>query len=238
MYIIAEGWISIETQFDGNEFVLERLTRGSVFNHRIFITDDVTKVTIKCLTQVRVYALTKFKFDRFLVNLEKEAMESINRNIYHLFYKKHPLFVDCINYIEPHRLDPVIIIKQRKQKVHRNNILKNVVMNIIWEKRAEQRKPKLRNLIQMMRTKSQRSILLQRLNNYNRFKDRQNLEEKDVKYDFMRQFLERILRLLIIQNDAMTILDNRLNIFHQRKKRRQQFKLENGDYEHRLKQNK
>lgn len=218
--MVAEGWISVETEFDGNEFVLERLTRGSVFNHRIFITGDLAKVTIKCLTQVRVYRLSKFKFDRFLASLDKEAAQSINRNIYHLFYKTHPLFVDVINYIKPHRLDPAIIIKQRKQKVHRNNIFKNLVLNIISEKRANIHKPKLQNLIQMMKSKSQRKILLQRLNNYQSFKDKQNLDEKDIKYDFMRQYFERILRLLIIQNDAMNILDNRLNIFHQRMKRR------------------
>ena len=32
MFVISEGWVDISIKFDGNEFALERLTRGSLFN--------------------------------------------------------------------------------------------------------------------------------------------------------------------------------------------------------------
>ena len=71
----------------------------------------------------------------------------MDRKLYHLYYKQNPIIVDCINHIEPHKFDPLVVIKQRKQANARKNILKNVVLNIIIEKRIEATKPKLKDLL-------------------------------------------------------------------------------------------
>ena len=36
IYFIEEGSIELYTMFEGNEFIIERLERGSVLNHRAF----------------------------------------------------------------------------------------------------------------------------------------------------------------------------------------------------------
>ena len=49
MYIIQSGMVEIYTTMDnGVEFVIERLYRGSVINHRSFITEDRIDVNARC----------------------------------------------------------------------------------------------------------------------------------------------------------------------------------------------
>jgi CRP-like cAMP-binding protein len=49
MQIIQNGMVEVYTTMDnGVEFVIERLYRGSVINHRSFITEDKIDVNARC----------------------------------------------------------------------------------------------------------------------------------------------------------------------------------------------
>ena len=40
--IIMHGQVEIYTEMEGNEFVIERLNKGSIINHNMFLMDDVS----------------------------------------------------------------------------------------------------------------------------------------------------------------------------------------------------
>lgn len=62
LIIVANGWVDIYTYFEGNEFVLERLTIGSVINKKNFLVEDIMQVNIKSLTFCKLYKLSLKKF--------------------------------------------------------------------------------------------------------------------------------------------------------------------------------
>ena len=47
IYIIMFGQLEIYTEMEGNEFVIERLNKGSIINHNMFLMDDVSQVNIR-----------------------------------------------------------------------------------------------------------------------------------------------------------------------------------------------
>lgn len=56
MQIIQNGMVEIHTKMDnGVEFVIERLYRGSVLNHRTFITEDKIDVNGSCRMPVTLF---------------------------------------------------------------------------------------------------------------------------------------------------------------------------------------
>lgn len=63
MYIIQNGVVEIEHTVEEEPFVIERLTRGCVLNHRSFLLADENDTNAKCATTVSVYALEFDDFD-------------------------------------------------------------------------------------------------------------------------------------------------------------------------------
>jgi len=58
MFIIQNGMVEIYTAMDnGIDFIIERLYRGSVINHRSFLLNDNIDVIARCATQVSLYCL-------------------------------------------------------------------------------------------------------------------------------------------------------------------------------------
>jgi len=56
MYVIQSGLVEIVHKLDkGEEFVIERLYRGSVVNHNSFLMNDGIDTDAKCKTTVSVY---------------------------------------------------------------------------------------------------------------------------------------------------------------------------------------
>ena len=60
---IEYGIIALFTTFEGNEFEIERLNRGSVINHNAFFMQDQMYVDIKALTEVKILELTITKMN-------------------------------------------------------------------------------------------------------------------------------------------------------------------------------
>jgi len=93
--IILKGIVGVSTVFEGNEFVIERLTTGAIINSRNFFMEDLVYVNMRCLTQVTFQQLTRDKFeyicgehDRFMEQTQKYTMKVMQRNRrFYLDYK-------------------------------------------------------------------------------------------------------------------------------------------------------
>lgn len=46
--LIEDGCVEVYTNCEGNEFVIERLYRGSIINYRTFFMDNMMYVYIRC----------------------------------------------------------------------------------------------------------------------------------------------------------------------------------------------
>ena len=57
LLFIEEGCLEVYTHFEANEFVIERLFRGSALNHRAFFMKDSMYVNIRCCKEAKVLEL-------------------------------------------------------------------------------------------------------------------------------------------------------------------------------------
>ena len=48
-YIVEHGCLEVFTEFEGNEFIIERLPTGSVLNYRVVFTEDRMMVNIRAM---------------------------------------------------------------------------------------------------------------------------------------------------------------------------------------------
>lgn len=56
MYVIQSGVVEIIHQHEkGEDFIIERLYRGSIINHNAFIMNDTLDTNARCKTSVSLY---------------------------------------------------------------------------------------------------------------------------------------------------------------------------------------
>jgi CRP-like cAMP-binding protein len=77
MMIIQNGVVEIEHVAEGEPFVIEKLTRGCVINHRSFILADDNDTNAKCGTTVTLYAIDFDDFNAIRQNHEDLDSEVI-----------------------------------------------------------------------------------------------------------------------------------------------------------------
>ena len=60
LFLIQSGHVDIMTTYDAKElpFIIERLQRGSIINHRSFMVNDEIDTDYLCKDKVSVYSLT------------------------------------------------------------------------------------------------------------------------------------------------------------------------------------
>ena len=49
LYMVVEGALEVYTDFEGNEFSIEKLKPGSILNYRNIFTDDKMNVNVRTL---------------------------------------------------------------------------------------------------------------------------------------------------------------------------------------------
>ena len=54
---IEHGMVEVYTEFEGNEFLIDRLYEGSVINYRTFLMDDIMSVNIRAVENVNMLEL-------------------------------------------------------------------------------------------------------------------------------------------------------------------------------------
>jgi signal-transduction protein with cAMP-binding, CBS, and nucleotidyltransferase domain len=57
LLFIEEGLLEIYTKMEGNEFVIEKLYKGSAINFRAFFMDDTMYVHVRCAKNTTLLAL-------------------------------------------------------------------------------------------------------------------------------------------------------------------------------------
>ena len=73
IYFIEEGEVQVETEFDFNPFVIDKLGPGSVINYRAVFLKDEMYVNIKALTEVKVLSLP---FETLMTLVAKHGEQS------------------------------------------------------------------------------------------------------------------------------------------------------------------
>jgi CRP-like cAMP-binding protein len=59
MFVLQSGLVEITHKMDnGDEFVIERLSRGSIINHNSFLMNDGIDTDAKCRTAISIYYIT------------------------------------------------------------------------------------------------------------------------------------------------------------------------------------
>jgi CRP-like cAMP-binding protein len=160
MQVIQNGMVEIYTTMDnGVEFVIERLYRGSVINHRSFITEDKIDVTARCQMPVTLFYILW------------EKMQQIKDNCPVLSKKIDNIEVMLINKDNPIALDYIISRdatvlrnnkkRDRKSQSHRDKLtvkLKNAVMFYIVKTRILKRIPNFNEILNMAISKKKREM--------------------------------------------------------------------------------
>lgn len=146
MFLVLNGKIELYTYFEGHEFILERLWRGSVLNYRTFFQEYeaqvfsrcVSKTTILELTYQSMIALTKHheELEKKFLKFEKQILKDND--------KSYPL--DYILNLPIEDFDSGNL-QERYESLQRENIFKNVVMRRLYEIRQFKAKPKLKDML-------------------------------------------------------------------------------------------
>ena len=63
LFIVEHGCMEIFTEFDGNEFIIDRLPAGSVLNHHVVFTEDSMVVNIRAVCPTYILTLHENDFE-------------------------------------------------------------------------------------------------------------------------------------------------------------------------------
>jgi hypothetical protein len=158
--IIQNGMVEVYTTMDnGVEFVIERLYRGSIINHRSFIIEDKIDVSARCQMPVTLFYILW------------EKMVEIKEGCPILTKKIDAVELQLINKENPIALDYIIsrdisVIKgkkkrSRKDQAYRDKLtvkLKNAVMYHICKARVLKRIPNFNEILNMAIQKKKREM--------------------------------------------------------------------------------
>lgn len=149
LIFIEEGCLEVYTHFEANEFILERLYRGSALNYRAYWLKDSMYVNIRCAKEAKVLMLSLESMKEIIKRHSEQKFST-----YMLYYqnkilkqeKKFPL--DYIMKI-PKTIGGTIT----DEMATRENHLKNVVMNIVIQIRERKKRPKLSDFMAVYKLK-------------------------------------------------------------------------------------
>lgn len=144
---IEDGVIEVYTNFEGKEFVLETLYKGSAINHRTFFMKDQSYLNFRCQTDVKLLQLTNSQMNELIEKYEDKPFGRDLLIFQNKILKQERKF-PC-DYVM--RLPK--IMKVSDPMAYRENCLKNVVMRIIIEIRERKKRPQLSDFIEVYREK-------------------------------------------------------------------------------------
>ena len=144
---------------NGGEFVIERLYRGSVLNHRSFLLRDKIAVFARCTTPVSLYFLSLDKFYEIRSKYLDFHFE-IKRLEDYMVGQENPLALD---YVLNKKRQVALDISKKEERFlqHRNFLtveLKNAVMTHVVKYREFRRVPKLKDILMMAIQKKKKEM--------------------------------------------------------------------------------
>ena len=95
MFIIQSGLVEVTHQAEGEPFIIERLYRGSIINHRSFLLNDDNDTDGKCATTVSAFALEYHDLET-IRNRISELDTEIKKIENHLLGAENPIALDYI----------------------------------------------------------------------------------------------------------------------------------------------
>lgn len=215
MLIIQNGMVEIYTTMDnGVEFVIERLYRGSVINHKSFIIEDKIDVSARCQMPVTLFyigweKMVEIKDQCSVLNKKIEAVELA------LINKENPIALD---YIISRDISTVKGKKKRTrhQQKQRDDLtvkLKNAVMYHICKTRIMKRIPNFNEILNMAIEKKKREMAAAR-RKQQEF-DLETLGPEDTyltqeQYELIKEQVEKINSTLEDQNSKVESLKFKL----------------------------
>ena len=136
MFLIQEGIVECTSTYDKDQnFVIERLGRGAIINHRSFLLQDDADTDFKCYTTVSVFVLTYDKLSAVKKRRKdlKEAKASVSAS------QLKPVYPLALDYIM-HCFDE----DDYENKLRKNMLrvkLKNAIMQT-WSETKKSNSPK------------------------------------------------------------------------------------------------
>lgn len=214
MYIIDSGIVEIYIVMDnGIEFVIDRLYKGSVINHKAFLFNDVIDTYARCASLVSMYYikiddLSNIRDKDYVVDSQISKIEEsmINRD--------NAVAIDYI-ICEPEgsnkrKKNSIAFINRRNELTH---VFKNAIMYHISKNREKRKKPNLSDILFQAVEKKKREIQAAR-------KKKANFDHVDIKgnyltddeYEFVWEIIEKIYRIKDDQSIAIDTLQKKFEI--------------------------
>lgn len=54
VFIVTSGCLELYTEFEGNEFVIEKLSQGAILNYRVIFTEDEMHLNVRSIGNTHV----------------------------------------------------------------------------------------------------------------------------------------------------------------------------------------
>jgi len=199
LYFVEDGCLEIYTTFEGNEFIIERLYRGSSLNARTFFMEDLMYVYVRCAKNTIILDLeqkvidtvksTHIDFEKNLLSYQNNILKQ--KKTYPLDFRVNiPYELKIQNYFE-----------QTEDHIKRQNLLKNVVFRRIIELRVLKRKPKLADILRLMKMRDMtnpkvREEFKRKLLNLYDEGSQKNEKMEDKNYDRLMGNFDRLNKVL------------------------------------------
>lgn len=219
--IVNSGVLELFTEFEGNEFIIERLEKYSIINGKNIFLEDFFYCSARCQTPCVTLELPEEQLWRVAAELpcfERQLKKLANRLLRKV--NKYPL-----DFIKP-ASNPLLIGAQRRERV-----LKNCVYRIIVEKRIHKGKPRLHQLLELFRENGlspddpkDKQLILQQVCII--YSDKppttlQHVLDPDPRNDQLHLMLSRVMKQLILQNDTVDSISASMKRLYARQERRQ-----------------
>lgn len=226
LHFVEAGILEVYTLFEGNEFVLERLYRGSALNFRSFFMEDLFYCNVRCKSNVILLDIEQKTLDFIKLthpDFEKKLMFYQN-NILKM-KKTFPLdyVVHVPEEMKPNKDDP----KFKVEVMQRQNIFKNVVFRRIIEVRMMKKKPKLSDIMKLMKQKdlsnpkTREDFKKKILSLYDDESQKKNDRVEDPKYDKLMSNFDRIQKVVNAQQVALDSLEKKVTVLYKRREERE-----------------
>lgn len=143
------GWLEVYTYFEGKEFVLERLSTGSILNFKNLLMEGVSNVFVRSITNVKLYVIDiKILEEKLKKNPEIE--KKFNVLSYQLMTQPNNFPLDY--HLDCRRYKSLLAPKHyNSAAVKRRIMLKNIVFNKIIDIRKERQRPSLMKMLNIFK---------------------------------------------------------------------------------------
>ena len=209
MFVLQNGIVEILTQMDkGVDFVIERLFRGAVINHRSFLLNDQIDVSARCVTPVSLFYLD---VDDLQHVREKDPMlnQEIQRIEDEMINKENAIALDYIISSDGRELKRPLEVETRSN--HLTVMLKNAVMYHIVKNREKRKVPKLSDILLMAveKKKKEKAAARKRKDDFHNFGPA-NTYLTPEQFDFIKEQVEKIFKTMGEQELVLEGLKTRL----------------------------